>query len=122
MTTVDVETFAFLQAKEVVSGLTEDERTRLKLHIALEREENHLTILKKEGFFAPLAGYSSAELVHLTQKLGLRVPEEGYDETRDDAVEAVAQGARLSPSFGPYLPNLSMKNAASDLYFESAFG
>ena len=80
MTTVDVETFAFLQAKEVVSGLTEDERTRLKLHIALEREENHLTILKKEGFFAPLAGYSSAELVHLTQKLGLRVPEEGYDE------------------------------------------
>ena len=80
MTTVDVETFAFLQAKEVVSGLTEDERTRLKLHIALEREENHLTILKKEEFFAPLAGYSSAELVHLTQKLGLRVPEEGYDE------------------------------------------
>jgi hypothetical protein len=48
--------------------------------------------------------------------------EEEYDETRDDAVEAVAEGARLSPSFGPYLPNLSMKNAASDLYFESAFG
>ena len=47
---------------------------------------------------------------------------EGYDETHYDAVEAFAEGARLTPSFGTYLPSLSMKNTASEVYFESALG
>ena len=53
ITATDVEAHAHLQAKEVVGKLTEEERARLRLCIALTREANRFAILVQEGLFSP---------------------------------------------------------------------
>jgi len=74
ITATDVEAHALLQAKEVLGELTEEERARLRLCIALTKDANHFWALEYEKLFSLPAGYTVTELLQLTKNLRIHVP------------------------------------------------